>query len=191
MLISATGGQPLRTSAHASVPSKTGTASTFGVGGNTSADVPAPEGDLYVADSGDNRIQKFGPDGAYLAKFGSIGTADGQFEGPGAVTVDSQGSVYIADVGNSRVQVFALAIVPEIAGAGLNGKKLMIKGRGFGNAPQVMINGVDVSTYVTASSDRSLFLKGNRKKLDLHAGDNIIVITGNANVKSAPFVLTL
>jgi sugar lactone lactonase YvrE len=61
---------------------------------------------IYVADSGNNRIQKFGMDGTYLAQFGSQGNGNGQFNSPDGVAVDSQGNIYVADSGNNRVQKF-------------------------------------------------------------------------------------
>ena len=36
-------------------------------------------GNIYVADDGNNRIQRFDPSGAFSAKWGSAGTADAQF----------------------------------------------------------------------------------------------------------------
>src|SRR5438876_663229 len=64
-------------------------------------------GNVYVADSGNNRIQKFNSDGTFITKWGSTGTADGQFRGPDGFAIDSSGNVYVADYGNNRIQVFA------------------------------------------------------------------------------------
>jgi DNA-binding beta-propeller fold protein YncE len=63
-------------------------------------------GSVYVADSDNNRVQKFSSDGTFITKWGSSGTADGQFGGPEGIAVDSSGSVYVADRGNDRVQKF-------------------------------------------------------------------------------------
>jgi tripartite motif-containing protein 71 len=64
------------------------------------------EGNAYVADTGNTRIQKFSTDGHFIAKWGSSGTADGQFNEPKSVAVDHLGDVYVADSGNHRIQVF-------------------------------------------------------------------------------------
>src|SRR5437868_12773438 len=37
---------------------------------------------VYVADTNNNRIQKFNSTGTFLTKWGSNGTGDGQFNGP-------------------------------------------------------------------------------------------------------------
>ena len=42
----------------------------------------APNGDVYVADTGGDRIQRFSPTGEFLGAWGSHGTAPGQFDYP-------------------------------------------------------------------------------------------------------------
>ncbi len=62
-------------------------------------------GYVYVADSMNNRVQKFDSDGNHIKSWGS-GGGDGQFDGPNGVAVDNNGYVYVADTGNYRVQKF-------------------------------------------------------------------------------------
>ncbi|HJX61909.1 MAG TPA: NHL repeat-containing protein, partial [Dehalococcoidia bacterium] len=64
------------------------------------------EGNLYVADSGNNRVQKFDLDGLFLAEVGGAGSGNGQFNEPWGVAVDAQGNVYVADTWNHRIQKF-------------------------------------------------------------------------------------
>lgn len=73
------------------------------------------QGNFYVSDTENKRIQKFDPSGKWLLSFGSQGTGDGQFEaisadstgtGPGGLAVDAQGNVYVADTWNHRIQKF-------------------------------------------------------------------------------------
>jgi sugar lactone lactonase YvrE len=64
----------------------------------------APDGTFYVADPGNHRIQKFGPDRVFLTAWGSEGREPGQFMTPIDLVVDGQGRVYVLDA--DRVQVF-------------------------------------------------------------------------------------
>jgi RHS repeat-associated protein len=67
-------------------------------------------GYVYVADYGNNRIDKLSTAGAYISTFGSKGTATGKFEGPhDIVTEAASGDLYVVDKGNNRVQKFTAA----------------------------------------------------------------------------------
>ena len=64
------------------------------------------EGNLYVSDTSNSRIQKFKADGTPLLKWGRDGSFDGAFFFPRGVAVDFVGNIYVADEGNNRVQKF-------------------------------------------------------------------------------------
>ena len=64
-------------------------------------------GNVYVADGGNDRIQKFDSSGNFLATWGSYGEGNGQLSYPESIAVDSSGNVYVADGGNDRVQTFS------------------------------------------------------------------------------------
>jgi DNA-binding beta-propeller fold protein YncE len=65
---------------------------------------------VYVADTRNNRIQKFDSNGTFITKWGNTGSEDGQFVKPFGLAVDSSGNnVYVADTSNNRIQVFSLA----------------------------------------------------------------------------------
>jgi DNA-binding beta-propeller fold protein YncE len=67
----------------------------------------AKNGDFYVSDGyGNSRVVKFDRDGKFLLSWGRKGKADGEFDLPHAVRVDSKGNVYVADRENDRIQVF-------------------------------------------------------------------------------------
>jgi hypothetical protein len=63
-------------------------------------------GNVYVADSGSCRTQKFDSDDNFLTKWGTHGSGDGQFSGTIGVAVDDSGKVYVADTDKSRIQKF-------------------------------------------------------------------------------------
>ena len=63
-------------------------------------------GNVYVTDSGNNRVQKFKNSGTFIRTWGSEGSANGQFNAPFGVAIDSSGNMYVADSGNNRVQKF-------------------------------------------------------------------------------------
>jgi sugar lactone lactonase YvrE len=64
------------------------------------------EGNVYITDLGNNRVQKFTHDGAFLAQWGSFGTEDGQFRQPHGIACDREGFVYVGDGINRRIQKF-------------------------------------------------------------------------------------
>ncbi len=65
-------------------------------------------GNLYVADTGNDRIQKFEADGTYLSEVGTFGWDPGQFSQPAGVAVGKGGlEVYVADGRNNRIQIFS------------------------------------------------------------------------------------
>lgn len=65
------------------------------------------DGNVYVADTGNDRVQKLAPDGSLIEKWGSKGSEDGQLNGPTDVEVGQSNDVYVADEGNDRIQKFS------------------------------------------------------------------------------------
>jgi predicted membrane-bound mannosyltransferase/DNA-binding beta-propeller fold protein YncE len=69
-----------------------------------------PDGSVYVADTWNHRVQKFSPDGTFIAMWGAKpGTTTDElaFYGPRAIAVDAQGRVFVADTGNKRIVVLS------------------------------------------------------------------------------------
>jgi DNA-binding beta-propeller fold protein YncE len=64
-------------------------------------------GNIWVADTSNDRLQKFNGDGTLLQVIGRPGSADGEFDSPAAVAVSPKGNIIVADKGNRRVQVFS------------------------------------------------------------------------------------
>jgi sugar lactone lactonase YvrE len=68
--------------------------------------IDSRNGDIYVVDTGNNRIQRFNAEGSFLSEFGQFGSENGSFNAPWGIAVDNQGFVYIADTMNARIQKF-------------------------------------------------------------------------------------
>jgi hypothetical protein len=65
------------------------------------------DGDVAVADTGNNRVALLKHDGLrlkWIQALGKRGTKPGEFIGPLGVAFDSQDNLYIADTGNDRIQ---------------------------------------------------------------------------------------
>ncbi len=70
-------------------------------------------GDLWVTDTGHNRIVVYTPDGEYLREFGAPftaatsgrGSGPGQFSEPVGIAIGPDGEIAVADMWNARVQV--------------------------------------------------------------------------------------
>lgn len=64
------------------------------------------EGNLYVADTLNNRVQIFDAEGNFIRTFGKPGDGPGYFARPRGIAVDGDGHVWVADGLQDRVQVF-------------------------------------------------------------------------------------
>lgn len=63
-------------------------------------------GDVFVTDTGNQRIQKFDREGNFVTQWGGFGNSEGQFNFPYGLIVDPKGHVFVVDSGNMRVQHF-------------------------------------------------------------------------------------
>jgi streptogramin lyase len=97
---------------------------------------------IYIVDSGNNRIQKFGTDGFYSMQWGTHGPLNGEFANPEDIAVDSNGFIYVADKDNSRIQQF------DSSGNYLRKWGSGLPGNGEGEFMAVMDVAVDDSGFV-------------------------------------------
>ncbi|MEE8449052.1 MAG: 6-bladed beta-propeller [Thermodesulfobacteriota bacterium] len=63
-------------------------------------------GNLYVADTGNFRVQKLTPQGKLLKVFGGLGDQPGYFHRPKGIAVDRQGRLYVVDATFQNIQIF-------------------------------------------------------------------------------------
>jgi len=68
----------------------------------------SPDGNVFVADTWNHRIQKFTADGQFITMWNEFGDtqAPDSFWGPRGIAVDFMGRVYVTDTGKQRVVIF-------------------------------------------------------------------------------------
>jgi YD repeat-containing protein len=92
----------------------------FGSAGTGSGQFEAPNGiafdaagNVYVGDSGNNRVDEFTAEGkTVIRSLGSAGTGPGQDKEPEGVSIGASGAVYVTDAGNNRIDVW----LPPVSG---------------------------------------------------------------------------
>jgi uncharacterized protein (TIGR03663 family) len=66
--------------------------------------VISSQGEVYVSDTGNKRVQVFDLNGSFRRMLGGEGTQPGQFREPVGVALDSEGNLLVADTWNQRIQ---------------------------------------------------------------------------------------
>ena len=64
------------------------------------------DGNVYVTDTLNDRVEVFDADGDFIRTFGKNGDAAGNFARPKGITIDCDGHVWVADAMLNRLQVF-------------------------------------------------------------------------------------
>jgi DNA-binding beta-propeller fold protein YncE len=64
------------------------------------------DGNVYVTDTLNNRVEIFDADGNFISLFGKHGDGPGYFARPKGIAVDSDGHIWVADEMEDRLQVF-------------------------------------------------------------------------------------
>ncbi|MGD0417454.1 MAG: SMP-30/gluconolactonase/LRE family protein [Terriglobales bacterium] len=76
---------------------------TFSLPSNVAVD---NDGNVYVVDSFNARIEIFDADGGFISMFGKLSDAPGFFERPKGIAIDSDGHIWVVDAAQDRVKVF-------------------------------------------------------------------------------------
>ena len=150
-----------------------------------------PDGNLYVADTGNNRIRKITPDGnvSTVAGNGAAGYVDGpagqaQFNGPIGLAVSVRGDVYVADTYNDVIRMItAEGEVTTVAGGGT-------PGYADGEQKAALF---DTPSGVLVVEDRSLIVAdtGNRRLRKVSAEGNVTTLPISGEELSRPIGLAL
>jgi DNA-binding beta-propeller fold protein YncE len=123
------------------------------------------EGNVWVADRGNNRIQKFNAQGDFLFGFGSEGSDPGQFKTLRHVAVDDALKyVYAVDSDNNRIQKF------DINGTFIKSVGRLGNTSGQFNIPVTAVIDSDGNLYVNE--------RGNERIQKLDAEGNPILMWG-------------
>jgi streptogramin lyase len=67
-------------------------------------------GDVYVADTGNNRVVRFFNNDRrvkFIRNIGGAGSEPGKLMRPSYVALDSSGRIYVSDTGNNRIEIFS------------------------------------------------------------------------------------
>lgn len=75
----------------------------FGMPTNAAVD---KDGNLYVTDTWNDRVEVFDADGVFIRAFGKNGDGPGRFARPKGIAIDSDGHVWVADAVQDRLSVF-------------------------------------------------------------------------------------
>jgi sugar lactone lactonase YvrE len=82
------------------------------------------DGNVYVTDTLNDRVEIFDADGKFISQFGKAGDGPGYFTRPKGIAVDGDGHIWVADSMQDRLQVF-----------NREGQLLTYVGQGHGELP--------------------------------------------------------
>ena len=132
-----------------------------------------PQGNLYVSDTGNQRIRMMGPDGIIrtIAGTGAAGfDGDGgaalsaALNSPTGLAVDASGNIWIADTGNNRIRKLVRAAVasPSVAPLAIVNAASMLAGPvAPGEIVSIFGSGIGPATAVSGALDASGVLAGS------------------------------
>ncbi len=165
-------------------------AGTLGTSGSTGNALAAPQGfafdasgNLYIADTGNNRIQKVDPASV-------VTTVPGTFDQPWSIAISSKdGSLYIADFGSNRIlKVDPLGVVTTVVGTGIasySGDGQAATSATLNSPSSVAIDPAD-NLYIADSENNAVRkVISSTGKIATLAGDSTAVYSGdgfNANL---------
>lgn len=136
------------------------------------------EGNLYVTDTGNKRVQKFSPEGEFLGQWGGGGVNAGQFQEPVGIAISERsGDMFIADTWNHRVQRFDrdFNFIAQWPVQGWEGESVV-------NKPYLALDSAD-NVYVTDPE--------NYRVLKFDAKGELMAVWGEFGMDSSSFNLPM
>lgn len=159
-----------------------GSAATAASLANPSGVAVDGSGNIYIADTDNNRIRKVDGSGTITtlagngtAGFGGDGSAatSASLNGPLAVVVDASGAIYIADTRNNRVRKISAGTINTVAGTGT-----AAFGGDNGAATSANLNN-PVGVAVDGSGNLYIADGGNNRVRKVVSGGTISTVVGN------------
>jgi streptogramin lyase len=142
----------------------------------TTLDPQAASTEILVADTTNNRVQKFNMSGSYVSQFGTLGVANGQFSGPVYTAVDSSGNIWVTDKGNNRIEQFnsSGSWVLTVPGSGCTNGSPPACTAGTGNGQFNQPSGASVDS----SGNVWVVDKGNNRVEEFNSSGSFLQIVG-------------
>src|ERR1700722_389568 len=155
-------------------------------------------GEVYVSDAGNNRVQVFTTAGAWVRAFGEAGKGAGQFNSPHGLSTDSAGDVWVADQSNSRVERFSAEGVyqtsfgkegkgnGEFSGAGdvtFCGGNLYVVDSVGQRVQELSASGVYITKFGGAGTENGQFTQISRVACDAQDSDLYVTDKGGDRVE--------
>jgi tripartite motif-containing protein 71 len=149
-------------------------------------------GYVYVADTGNNRIQKFTNDGTFIAKWGDFPSSmDGFFSSPNRIAFDDSGQLYVLDVGNNRIQKFTGAFTfltkwnvvnPKAIGVSTESHIYVAYHLGVNRVGEYMADGTFITNWGSSGRGPGQFYEPTDIEVD-HSGNIYIVDSQNYRIQ--------
>jgi len=132
-------------------------------------------GKVYVADSGNARVQVFTADGRFIRQFGRFGQGKGQFQRPYDLAVDATGAVYVSDDVAGTMTKFSPAgsVLWQIGGASASDPDLV------GELKFSAIDSHGRLVVVNDAVNRVLYIDSGGHKVDAFAAHTAESPTGH------------
>ena len=143
----------------------------FGPEGHENGQTESPEaitvasnGTVFVADTGNDRVEALNENGEYVRQFGKKGEGEGQFMEPSGIAVDGKGNVFVSDRPTGRIE--------EFTESGTFEHQFGKKGSGFGqlSSPTQLAESPTGNLYVADTGNNRVAIYNQNNEPGLYIG---------------------